>query len=535
MVQAALFDTTPAVATRGRGVRQAKNSVTTDNPVPPTYEAAGTGRRTRGWFPPEVSPNNAILWNLTTLRNRSRAACRNNGLAKGAVDTLVSNLVGDGIVPLSKAPGGIAEQVQALWERSLAELDADGLLNAYGQQQLAVRTWVEAGEAFGRGRDRLAEDGLAVPFQVQVLEPELCPHSLDFFGDPGTSKIRGGIEFSPIGRRTAYYFHPSRPELDDFDRSQVRRVPADVVAHLYSPNRPGQLRGVPWLTQALVRLNELDKMDDTVLLRSQLANLFVGFIKRDTTSDGSEDIDILSGRKKGTGERPTLALEPGIFQELEPGESVDWSEPPGAPTGYIDYVRTQIRAIAISIGVPYEILTGEMSGSNDRTVRIALNQFKRFVAMLQYTVIVHKWCQPLWRMWFERAWLSGSIKLPADAALDLAPYMAVKWVPPRWAYLHPVQDIEADIAAVRAGFTTRADVVAEWGDDVTLIDKQQAEDQKRADQLGLVYDTDGRRSKGAGSAQPKAGGQGGQDNGGAQEGEPADPADSQDGNQEGGD
>src|SRR5687768_17896336 len=56
----------------------------------------------------------------------------------------------------------------------------------------------------------------------------------------------------------------------DLDSGQLRRVPAESVIHLYDPLRPGQLRGIPHLTQALIKLHEVDKYDDAVLLRQQL-------------------------------------------------------------------------------------------------------------------------------------------------------------------------------------------------------------------------------------------------------------------------
>ena len=40
------------------------------------------------------------------------------------------------------------------------------------------------------------------------------------------------------------------------------RVPAAEVMHLFRSLRPGQLRGVPWMANAFVRLWELDQYDD---------------------------------------------------------------------------------------------------------------------------------------------------------------------------------------------------------------------------------------------------------------------------------
>ena len=201
------------------------------------YEAGSSGtRRTVGWRAPTSSPNAAILYNLTTLRDRSRAASRNDGYAKGAIDKLVTNIIGTGIKPLSKAEDPeFRKAIHALWLRWTDESDADGLLDWCGQQAQAVRGWLEGGEVFIRLRPRMPKDELSVPLQVQVIEPELCPHT-HTTAAPNGNRIRAGIEFNGIGRRVAYWFHPSRPVgLNDWDNSELRRVPADTIVDCIAP------------------------------------------------------------------------------------------------------------------------------------------------------------------------------------------------------------------------------------------------------------------------------------------------------------
>ena len=63
------------------------------------------------------------------------------------------------------------------------------------------------------------------------------------------------------------------------------RVPAAEVMHLFRSLRPGQLRGVPWMANALVRLWELDQYDDAELLRKKFAAMMMGFITRQNPDD----------------------------------------------------------------------------------------------------------------------------------------------------------------------------------------------------------------------------------------------------------
>ena len=62
------------------------------------------------------------------------------------------------------------------------------------------------------------------------------------------------------------------------------RVPAAEVMHLLRSLRPGQLRGVPWMANAPVRLWELDRYDDAELPRKKFAAM-VGFITRRNLDD----------------------------------------------------------------------------------------------------------------------------------------------------------------------------------------------------------------------------------------------------------
>lgn len=458
-----------------------------------SYDGAAQTRRTLGWQAPTTSPNSAIMGSLSLLRDRSRQATRNDGYAKSAIDKLVTNIIGTGIKPLSQAADlQFRKSVHALFLQWTDESDADGLLDFYGQQGQATRTWLEAGECFIRFRDRRPEDVRSVPFQIQVLEPELCPYTHTTTAANG-NRIRAGIERDALGRRTAYYFHPQRPEdSEDFDAMTLVRVPADRVVHLYDPLRPGQLRGLPHLAQALISLRSIDKINDAYQLRQELSNMFVGFLKKAPTNEDPQ-LDPLTGQALETlNDQALLSLNPGTFQTIENGEDLEWSDPPDPAQSYPDFIKSQLRAVAVAVGVPYEVLTGDMRDVNDRTVRAILHEFRRRIMAWQHQIVAFQLCRPLWKAWMDRAFLSGALDLPFSYLMHPEPWVGVRWIPQSWPYLNPVQDIEAKRAAIRAGLTTRSAEVSEQGEDAEDIDAQQAADNERADGLKLKYDSDGR-------------------------------------------
>ncbi|KEQ18086.1 phage portal protein [Endozoicomonas numazuensis] len=456
------------------------------------YTSAGQGRRSQSWIAPATGPNNSLTGNLGTLINRSRAAIRNDPWAASGLEKLVANIVGTGIKPKSEAKDDVfRKELQALFLDWTDESDADGQLDFYGQQALAMRSVLEAGECFVRFRPRKPGDGLSVPLQLQLLEAEFVPWDYNDDLKKG-HKIRAGIEFNAIGQRVAYWMHKQHPsDYTTLDTADLRRVPADQVMHLYEPLRPGQLRGQPLLSQVLLRMYHLDKFDDATLLRQEIANLFTGFITKPAPE--TEKVDPLTGRPivydlQGV---PMVAMEPGTMQELSPGEEITFNTPPGAASNYPDFIRQQLMAVSAGIGLPYEILSGDMKGVSDRALRVVLNEFRRRIQQIQHNLLVFQLCRPVWKRWLELAVLSGAISAP-DFHRNPTHYRKVKWIPQGWAYIHPVQDVQSQNLAVRSGFKSRSEVVSEQGYDSEQIDDEIAADNQRADGLELQYDSDAR-------------------------------------------
>ena len=458
-----------------------------------SYEGAGTGRRAANWDAPPGSINTLALPALPMLRKRSRAAVRNDPYAGGAIDTRVSNLIGTGIVPMPDTQDRtLRRALLLLWEDWASESDADERTDLYGQQALAARMVEESGECFIRLRPRRLEDGLAVPLQLQLLAPEFVPVEKNELARNG-NLIRAGIEFNGLGKRVAYWMyrrHPGDSTLIGSGYNQLVRVPASEVLHIFEPLEAGQLRGVPRLSRVLLRLKSLDNYDDAVLFRQEVSNLFAGFITRqEQQQSGPPVMDPVTGapvRMDGDGFTPMVGLEPGTMQELLPGESVEFTDPPDAGNTYPDFMRQQLQAAAMGAGVPYELFAGDLRDVNDRVIRVVLNEFRRRLEQLQFSVYIHQLCRPVRAAWLDMAYLSGAIDLP-DYARRRREYLRTRWVPQGWEYIHPVQDVQGKVMEINAGLTSRSEVVLRKGYDAETIDEQNAADQTRAKEMGLHY------------------------------------------------
>ena len=450
------------------------------------YEAAAATRRTSGWTPPTSDINTLVFGSADTLGARARDMVRRNPWATNALDAFVANCIGTGIKPQS-LHSEAAEQIQALWLRWTDEADASALTDFYGLQALACRAVMEAGECIIRLRPRLPKDGLSVPLQLQVLEAEHLPTN-ETRKLPNGNYVRAGIEFNGIGKRVAYYLYREHPgdTLNPLATTELVRVPAESVLHLFRPLRPGQLRGQPWLTQVLIKLNELDQYDDAEVVRKKTAAMFAGFVTKNAPEDPILNEDDADSEAAGTA---VAGLEPGTMQVLLPGEDVKFSSPADVGASYETFMRVQLRSIAAGMGITYEQLTGDLTGVNYSSIRAGLLEFRRRCEQFQHQVIVFQMCRPIWRAWIQAAVGSGAL----PHASDLAPYYDVKWIPPGFAWVDPLKDIKAQIMAVRAGFKSRAEVVSEQGYDAEQIDAEIAADNARADELGLAYDSDPRK------------------------------------------
>jgi len=458
--------------------------------------AGGHGRRLKHWRPPMSGPNSA--GNVGTVLARMRDAVRNNAWVGAAIEKRAANGVGVGIQ--AKQVWGTPEfraLVDALWLAQIKYMDADGVSTFYGQQQLAWTEWDEAGEVFARIRARRPTDGLPVPMQVQLIESEQCPR--DYYGTASNGNaIRQGIEFSSIGKRVAYWMYRSHPgdvTWMDARGNELVRVPAEQVIHLYRPLRAGQIRGIPRCQAVLVLINTLATTRDNVAERQAIQNLFAGFYTRPPAAANDS---ILEESKAGVDEddTPIAGLEPATMQELPEGWDVKFSSPPGAGNDYADFVRTELMAFCARAGIPLEVLTGDLKDISDRALKLVLNEFRRLIEMDQWLYMIPRFCQLVREAWFDAGVLAGKIVVPNYAELR-DEVTAAQWVPQGWPWSHPVQDVDAETKAVRAGFKPRSDVILGQGNDPEETDLQQKRDNERADKLGLQHDSDGRQSKSA--------------------------------------
>ena len=402
------------------------------------YEAAAAGRRTSGWKRTIGDGASVTLGQIGPVRDAARDLVRNNPYASSAVNIITDHTIGYGVAPTMKS------DAWDRWARTTA-CDADGMHNMNGLLKLAMRCVAESGEVLIRRRIRRVSDGMEIPLQIQILEPDYIDDNFhESLTSPGLSRTVQGVEFDAIGRRTGYWLFPEHPGAPYGVRSiQSRRVPAESVIHCFDPLRSGQVRGVSWFAPGLIRFRDFDDYEDATLVKQKIAACLAV-----VTSDLNGEAAPL-----GDGEESerTDSLEPGMILNVASGRNIEVVNPP-SNTDYEPFSNAQLRAIASGLGLTFEDLTRNYQGlpfSAARMSRLAhWKRVKSWRADLVEAQILNK----LW-VWFSEVAGLMSVGVPADTM----------WNFPPMEMIEPDKEGLAIMRNVRTGTQSWREVVQERG------------------------------------------------------------------------
>lgn len=422
-------------------------------------EAGGRGRR---WQTAnEVTNLQAdIRTSGALIARRAQFYVQNNCYAAAAVNGLVVNIVGPGIKPRSTHPQqSLRERLHQRWALWLDECDVTGNCDFYGLQALVSRQMVVDGEAFVR----LTTGGDGFP-RLQVL------HADQVTRDLARSDAPDGIEHDGWGAPVAYHVLPRRTsDWQQFPAPQQTpiRLLARDVAHIFDPLEAGQRRGLSWLSPALTKISEADQMDDAALASAKIRNLICAAV---TAPEGSEAL-----------RSAAVDWVPGAMLPLDPGSDVEFFEPKESGA-YGEFLQTHLRAIAVGIGVPYEVLTGDLSEVNYSSIRAGIVEFRKRLQHWQYNIIGRRLLRPVWQRFVTASMAAGIV---APAKLQDA-IRLVEWQPPKQEWVDPLKDVQAGALAVASGFTSRSAIISEMGYDPEIVDAEIAADNERAAGLGIL-------------------------------------------------
>jgi lambda family phage portal protein len=209
------------------------------------------------------------------------------------------------------------------------------------------------------------------------------------------------------------------------------------------------------------------------------------------TIESAQD-DPLPDAKKADDGSKQINIEPGVIEQLTPGDKLEFHTPNRPNTALDPFMRYMLREVAAGTGVSYESLSRDYSQSNYSSSRLALLDDRDLWRVLQAWWI-RTFREPLHRTWLQQAGLARAIAgLPVDQyALDPERYAAVRWKLRGWSWVDPTKEVTAFKEAVKAGFTTVSAVIAATGGGVDIEDviAERKEELELLEEAGIEVDT----------------------------------------------
>ena len=398
------------------------------------------------------APNLRNNWQAKPLRDQARHLYENDPIARRVVDSICSNMVGEGIMPMAECDHPIVKKrVQNFLDHwvNCVECDFDGTHSIIGLQSLIVKALVRDGSVFVHRTFNKKK------LQLQVLEADY----LDIYSNRETAKggeIRNGIEFDRHGRVIAYHLYEHHPDdvlngvqyqIDDPRAistgyrgrgGEVIRIRAAHICHIRKVDRPNQQDGLSWLAPALEKLWDLKEYEQAKLIQQKIQASFTGFVEDNFSLSEEEREDFLGESEDGNS--LTRSVRPGTIEELPFGKTVTF--PPAAATPNEDFVERCLRQIAGALGVSYEIFN-DYSQVNFSSGRMGFLEMDRQLKHYAKTILMPQLLDKVGGWVIEHLQYHGQV--PTGYRVS------IKWVLPVREMIDPEKETNTIMKLVTAG------------------------------------------------------------------------------------
>ena len=453
-------------------------------------------RQTKQWTTIAGDADSDQLFDVATLRDRSRDMLRNEPLATSAVNTTVTNVIGTGLTlkPSIDADALGLDEAQAdelekqisrewkLWAES-KDCDSTRTQNFAGLQDLALRSSLESGDCIAT-MPFIQRQFNPYKLAVQLIEADRLSNQNNI---ANTKTLTAGVEKDVNGAPIGYWisnFHPGSMKVPVEKRKWTRfdafgkKSGRQNVIHLFVKLRPGQTRGMPLLAPVIEPLKMLGKYTEAELMAAVIGGMFTVFVK----TEGGQGVDVEADLGAETGAKAgdkDLKLASGAVVDLVPGESIETANPGRPNTAFDPFVTSILRQIGAALEIPFEILIKHFTASYSAS-RAALLEAWRFFRKRR-AWMAQNFCQPVYENWFDEAVITGRISAPGyfnDPVMRKA-YLGAQWNGPGRGMIKEKEEIEAAQKRVDGGFSTLEKETAEiHGGDWPVIHRQRVKEKE---------------------------------------------------------
>jgi lambda family phage portal protein len=437
-------------------------------------------RSMRRWRMVEQSANADTIPDLPDLRARSRDLVRNTPVATGALATVVTNVVGDGLSLMAQVDrdaleleGDAADEwqeyAQREWEVWCRTCDFTRQQNFYELQALAYRSMKESGDVLVVRRFR-KDLGDTYGTKLQLIEADrICnPHRA-----ADNEKITGGVEVDGDGVTIAYWV-ASRPPMEFGMTSgkplEWKRVPARdpdtgqlLAFMLFERIRVDLIRGVPWLAPVVETVKQLGNYTTAEAQAAVVGAYFTVFVTSPAVVNAEDQTMVGSNESRDVDDPAKEARleDPGAIIELNSGQEVSTAAPGRPNTAFDGFVSSLCQHIGVALELPYELVIKRFQASYSAS-RAALETAWQFFRK-QRSLFAWRFCQTAYEWMMEEAVASGRIVADGffDDAVMREAWLGADWIGPSRINLDPKKESDADMQDIELGVKTRQQVVTE--------------------------------------------------------------------------
>jgi lambda family phage portal protein len=447
-----------------------------------------------------TSADAELMLGLDRLRARSRQMVRDSSYAKRIRTVIVNNVIGSGVgmqAQVDTTRGGPHDRINAGIEDAMKEWSCADACHTGGSVHFGDLERLLLGEVFEAGevlvRKHYQRFGMSeVPLGLEVIESERLAGDIV---DPGTmlglspgAQLRMGVECDSFQRPLAYWIRKGHPgDVRGFtpESHRYERVPASDILHLRLVDRWPQTRGVPWLHTALRKLDDLNEYSQNEVTAARASAAYFGTIESDEQPD-------LKDPNGSINQAPAMNIDPLTVQQLGAGEKFTFHTP-NRPNSALDpFMRAMLREICAGSGPSYASVSRDYSQSTYSSERVAQLDDRDMWRVLQQWWI-RSFRAPLHKAWLQQAVLAGAVEgLPVSLyAADTCKYECVTWKPRGWQWVDPTKEVNAFETAVRCGFTTLTDVIAQTagGQDLEDFIAKRKRELEMLEEAGIEVDT----------------------------------------------
>jgi lambda family phage portal protein len=468
------------------------------------FGASKSRRQLSQWNPKDGSPDVTVSYELQDLRSRSRDLLRNAPLATGAINTVCTNVVGSGLQLQSRIDRSIlniTDEQATAWENKAElewslfwdtkEVDLSRTLTGSGLMDLVFRQVLENGDVFVN-LPRMTRGNTPYLTRLQLIEADrVC--NKDSVSD--TNELVMGIEKDEYGAPKAYHICNEYPYYNLISAKGIGRkwtvIPAysektglPNMLHVFRPLRPGQSRGLPYLTPVVEQLKQIDRYSEAELMAAVIASYMTVFIR---TEKGNAEFDV-SGLGVETGAKASdtdIKLASGAIIDLAKGESIEVFDPKRPNTSFDPFVQAVLRQIGVALEIPFEILIKHFTASYSAARAAILEAWKFFLS--RRTWLAGNFVQPVYEVFLYEAISSGRLPAPGyftNPLIRMA-YNTAEWIGPAPGQIDPVKEVDAAIRRIDNALSTRAKETAALGGDWDSNIRQLEKERQQLDAAGL--------------------------------------------------